>query len=145
MPRAPLQSQGEPFLNSERRVCAIPGVPIAAPQAQGEPTVTTHRQTQHALRELWGAIFVIAVGRTRGHRCSLLLSLRVALGCRGLWEPCRGPRERHGRRILLHPQGWQSIDGKGLSREGAQDLVQVGGKQGVKNLPQAVSVERGSL
>jgi hypothetical protein len=76
----PLEPQGETFLNGERGLRAITGVAIAEPQAQGEPTVTTHPKTQQDLLEFWVAILVIATGRARGPWGSL----RVGLQDRGM-------------------------------------------------------------
>jgi hypothetical protein len=78
-------------------------------------------------------IFAVPIGRTRRDqpfdRAGRLLI---------------GPIESDRRRILMEPGGRDGIDLQGVACDRPKDAVEIGGNQGVEDLPQSVIMERGA-
>jgi hypothetical protein len=78
-------------------------------------------------------IFAVPIGRTRRDqpfdRVDLLLI---------------GSIERDRRRILREPGGRDGIDLQGVEGDSTKHAVEIGGKQGLEDLPQSIIMERGA-
>jgi hypothetical protein len=83
------------------------------------------------LLEIIMPIFAVPIGRPRRDqpldRTGLLLI---------------GPIESDRRRILMEPWGRDGIDLQGVECESTKHAVEIGGKQGIEDLPQSVIMER---
>ena len=121
-------AQGPTLLN--RQGCFHPITPMAITHtaAPRYAAIPTHAEAQQHLFEIVPSIFAMPVGRVRGLR-----TLGLVLIC---------PLECNGRRILMEPWGRDSIDLQGFKRQGAKDRVKICGKQGIKDVPETVIVER---
>jgi hypothetical protein len=104
---------------------------VAIPHAdsEGQPAIATHPQTQEPLFEVVASIFAVPVGWP-GRSGSLWLVLIRSI-------------ERHGRRVLMEPGGWDGVDLECFQSKRAQHLVEVGRQQRIEDVPQPVSMERG--
>jgi hypothetical protein len=60
-----------------------------------------------------------------------------------LWFVLIRPIERNGRGNLVQPGGRHGMDLERFERDGAKHLMEIGGKQGIQDMPQAVIMERG--
>jgi hypothetical protein len=71
---------------------------------------------------------------------------------RARWsQPCDGadllligPIQGERRRILMKPGGREGIDFQGIKCNSPKQAVEIGGKQGIEDLPQPVIMERGA-
>jgi hypothetical protein len=118
---------------------AVTRLALAHAQAEREP-LTTHAETQPPLRESLTPILAVPIRRTRRYeRRGRLLALGPwARLC--LISPLPGERGR----LLMEPGGRNGLPLQGLEREHTKPAVEMGGTQGLEELPQPVIMQRGS-
>jgi hypothetical protein len=104
---------------------------MAIAQAHAErEAIATHAETQEHLLEIVMAVFAMPIGRAGWdkpcHRAGLLLI---------------GPIQGDRCRILMEPWGREGIHLKGVECDGTKHAVEIGGKQRIENLSEAVIVQ----
>jgi hypothetical protein len=102
---------------------------IAQAHAQRYPAIPTHAETQQDLFEIVTTVFAMSIGRSGRPR----RRLRVV---------CIRPIECNGRRILMEPRCRERIDLQRFEGDHTKHLVEIGGKQRIEDVPQAVIMER---
>jgi hypothetical protein len=105
-------------------------VPITHPEAQGDASISTDPEPEEHRFELVPPVLALPVGRPRGADWLRSVLIRPIEGNRG--------------GILRRPRGWDGIDLQGCERNGTKPLVEIGGKQGIQEVPEAVIMERGT-
>jgi hypothetical protein len=136
----PLESQGETLLHGQGGRDAIARVAIPKAYAKGPPALATHPETQQHLLAIITAICTLP----RGWACRPW-RLRLTGRLRDRPLVLIGTLEGNRRGILMAPGRRDGIDLYGVERPSATHPVEVGGTQGLKDLPQAVIIERGTL
>jgi hypothetical protein len=116
-----LQAQGQTLLNSLWNFHAIAAVAITHANPQRYAAIPTHPETEEHLLEIVPPVFAVPVGRPGSPWC-----LRCVL---------IGPIERNRRGVLMEPGRRNGIDFQRFKGEGAKHLVQIGGKQGIEDMP----------
>jgi hypothetical protein len=129
-PTHPLQAQGQTLLNRQWGFHTITAIAIPHTETQEDPSIPTHPETEQHLFEVSTPIFAMPVGRPRRLR-----RLRFVL---------IGPLEGNRGGILLEPGRRESIDFQGFERDRTKHRVEIGRKQRVEDMPQAVIIEGGS-
>ena len=105
---------------------------IANPHAEREP-VTAHAETQEHLVEIITPLLAVPIGWSRRARSCARAGLLLI-----------GPRQRTGRRLLMEPECRNGLHLQGMERDRTKHAVEIGRTQGLEDLPQPVSMERGS-
>jgi hypothetical protein len=105
---------------------------IADAHTEREP-ITTDPETQQPLFAIITSILAVPIGRTRRDQPLDRVTLLFI-----------GPMERDGRRILIEPGGRDGIDRQGVESDSPKHAVEIGGKQGIEDLPQPVIMKRGA-
>jgi hypothetical protein len=127
-----VEAEGQTLFNGYGSLRTVAGIAITNSHAERE-ALTAHAKTQEHLLEIITAIFAVPIGRTRRDqpfdRAGLLLI---------------GPVESDCRRILMEPWGRDGIDLQGVEGDSPKHAVEMGGKQGIEDLPQPVIMERGA-
>jgi hypothetical protein len=130
-------AQGKTLLEGDGGCRALPRLAIADAQAQRQAPIAPHPKAEQPLREIVPPLVAMSVGGVRGHRRRHALGRLLARRCvsrRGAIEGKRG-------RVLRNPGRRQGIDRQGLERQDTAHPVQVGSKQRLKKLPQALRIE----
>src|SRR5439155_25511266 len=101
--------------------------PIPQPQTHRDAPIATYAETQEDLFEIIATVFAMAVGRPgRPWR---------------LWFIRRRSIERNGCGVLMQPGCRDSVDFQRLERDSTKHRVEIGCKQRIENVPQAIIVE----
>ena len=93
---------------------------ITYTEAPGDPSIAAHAQTEEPLCEVVTTVLALPIGRARRPQC-----LRFVLV---------GPIQGNRGGVLMQPGRRDSIDFERLERDGAKDLIEIGGKQGVQDV-----------
>ena len=125
-----LQAQREALLNRHRRLHTVTRLPIPPPESQRPPAIATHAETQEHLFAIATPIFTLSIGRPGRSRSLWLVLIR--------------PLERNRRGGLMEPRRGQGIDRQSFEGNSAQHLVEIGGKQRIQDVAQAVIIEGGT-
>jgi hypothetical protein len=105
-------------------------VAIAQAHAQGDAAISAHAKAQQDLFEIVSTVFAMPIGRARRSW--------------GLRLVCIRSIERNGRRILREPRCRERIDFQCFEGDHAKHLVEIGRKQRIEDVAQAVIIERGA-
>src|SRR5262245_2272786 len=128
-PADALQAQGEALLNRDRRLHTVTRIPIPQPEPQWQPAIATHAQAQEHLFQIATPIFTMPIGRPGRSRGLRFVLIR--------------PIEHNGGGVLMQPGRWDRIDLQGFEGDRAKHPVEIGGKQRIEDVPQAVIMECG--
>jgi hypothetical protein len=128
----PVEAERHTLLDGHWGLSAITGIAVAHAHAEWKP-ITAHAETQEHLFEIIPPILAVPIGWTRWARSCARTGLLLI-----------GPIQRNGRRILMEPGGRHGIGLQGVERDCTKHAVEIGSKQGIKNLPQPVIMERGA-
>ena len=107
-PTHPLQAQGQTLLNRDGRFHTITAVAIPQAEAQGQPAIPTHAETEEHLFEIVTPVFAMPIGRPGRLRGLRFVLIR--------------PIERNGRGVLMQPGRRDGIDLQGFEGNGAKHL-----------------------
>ena len=129
-PTHPLQAPGETRCNGHRGFHTITAVTITHTKAQGNTSISAHAKTEEDLFEVITPVFAMPVGRPRRPR-----RLRFVL---------IGPIQGDRRRVLMQPGRGNRIDLQRFESDRTKDRVEIGRKQRIEDVPQAVIIERGT-
>jgi hypothetical protein len=125
-PAHPLQAQRQTRLN--RHGCFYPSTAVALPDAdaQGDAPIPTDSETEQHMLEIIVAVFAMPVsrpGRPWRHRFVRIRAL-----------------EHNGRGVLRQPGRRDGVDLQRLESHGAQDTVEMSGKQRIEEVSSPVIV-----
>jgi hypothetical protein len=126
-PTHSVQAQRQTLFNGAWCFHTITAVAIPQANAQGYPSIPAYAETQQDLFEIGTPIFTMPIGRS-GRPVSLRFVLIDAI-------------ERNGRRVLMQPGRRERIDLQGFESDGAKHGVEIGRKQRIEDVPQAVIIE----
>jgi hypothetical protein len=129
-PAHPLQPQGQTLLNGYWGFHTIAAVAITHPEAEGYAAIPTHAETEEYLFEVVTTVFAMPIGRPRS-----------AWGLRFVRI---GPIEGNRGGVLMQPGRRDGIDLQGFEGDRTKHRVEIGRKQRIENVPQAVIIERGT-
>jgi hypothetical protein len=128
-PTHPVQAQRETLLNRQGRFDTITVVAITQADTEGQSAIPAHAQTQEHLFEIGPTVFAMPVSWPgSSYRCWLVLIRPI--------ECNRGG-------VLMEPGRWDGVDLQRFEGNSAKDLVEIGGKQRIEDVAQAVIVECG--
>src|SRR4029450_346129 len=129
-PAYPLTAQRQTLLNRPRRLHTITAVTVPHPEAHRDTSIAADPETEEHLFELIPPVFAMAIGRPGGS-----WGLRFVGVC---------SIQGNGRRVLMQPWGGNGIDLQGVESNGAIHLVEIGRKQRLEDVAQAVIMEGGA-
>jgi hypothetical protein len=99
-------------------------------EAQGNTSISTHAKTEEHLFEVVTTVFAMPVGRPRSPR-----RLRFVL---------IGPIQGNRGGILMEPGCGDGVDLQRFEGDRTKHRVEIGGKQGIEDMSQAVIIEGGT-
>ena len=120
-PTHPLQAQGQTLLNRHGRFHTITAVAIPHAEAQGDPAIPAHAETEEHLFEVVTTVFAMPIGRPGRPRCLRFVRIR--------------PIERNGRGVLMQPGRRDGIDLQRFEGDRAKHPVEIGRKQRIEDVP----------
>jgi hypothetical protein len=126
----PLQPQGQTLRNGSWGCHTIAAVAITHTEAEGYAAIPTHAQTKEDLFEVVTTGFAMPIGRPRS-----AWSLRFVL---------LGPIEGNRGGVLRQPGRRDGIALQGFEGDRTTHRVEIGRKQRIEHVPQAVIMERGT-
>jgi hypothetical protein len=126
----PLQPQGQTLLNGYGGFHTIAAVAIPHTEAEGDSAIPTHAQTEEYLFEVITTVFAMPIGRPRS-----AWGLRFVL---------IGPIEGNRSGVLMQPGYRDGVDLQGFEGDRTKHRVEIGRKQRIENVPQAVIIKRGT-
>src|SRR5262249_55415120 len=121
------QAQCQTLLNRERGFHTITAVAIPHSEAQGDAAISTDPETEEHLFEISTAVFAVSISRA-GRRWDL----------RGILI---GAIEHNSRSVLMEPGRRNGIDLQRFESDRVKHRVEIGGKQRIEDVPQAVVME----
>jgi hypothetical protein len=125
----PLPTSGQTLRNGYRGFHTITAVAIAQAHTQGYAPIPAHAKTQQDLFEIVPPVFAMPISRPRRPwrlRCVLI-----------------GPIEGNRGGVLVQPGRRYGIDSEGIEGDRTEHRVEIGRKQRIKDVPQAVIIEGG--
>src|SRR5215475_8342529 len=96
MPRTPSKPNARHLLNRQGRFDTVTAVAISQTDAEGQPTIPTHPETEEHLLEVVATIFAMPIRRVGGLGALRLVRIR--------------PVEHNGRGVLMQPGRRDRID-----------------------------------
>jgi len=120
-PAYPLQAQGQTFFDRYGGFHTVAAVAIPHPKAQRYASIPALPKTEQDLFEIVPPVFTMAVarlGRPGGLGFVFIRSI-----------------EHNRRGVLVQPRRWNGIGLQRFARDGAEDAVEIGSKEGIEDMP----------
>src|SRR5215475_7674535 len=129
-PAYPLAAQRQTLLNRHRRLHTITAVAVPHPEAHRDTSIAADPETEEHLFEIITTVFAMTIGRPGGSW--------------GLRFVCVCSIQGNSRRVLMQPWCGNGIDLQCVESNGAIHLVEIGRKQRLEDVAQAIIIEGGA-